>query len=235
MQIEKAYLFGRQISAGEAPMRDNVFFEHGVFNPVHVPQGFDFNNNRQVVVVNSNYDDFLKACTIDFENGEYASHYNDGTTFIIKTDNSDDETLLFDPVSGCIVFEYPTHRVAPSWEERSLYQSIVIPAVGFDSNVDYVYVRLKSTSTKMPDGYVIMFTMEKLSSTSVYGDDQYVWGHADGFYNQWGDVYCMAGYTEGKMDYLQIWFSVRLESEWEEGDDPFRVEIDKIWVTYNND
>ena len=75
-----------------------------------------------------------------------------------------------------------------------------------------------------------MFTMEKLSSTSVYGDDFYIWGPEDGFYNQWGEIYCMAGYTDSKMDYLQIWFDARLQSEWEDGDDPFKVEIDKIWI-----
>lgn len=233
MQIEKAYLFGRQLSAGGTPpMQDNVFFENGRFNPIHLPQGFDFNNNRQVIVVSSDIDVFERSCTSAFEDGDYASHYNDGSTFLIKMDNSANETILLDPVSGCIVFEYPTKRMAPSWEERALYQSIVIPAVGFDSDVDYVYVRLKSTSTKMPDGYVIMFTMEKMSPTSVYGDDFYIWGHGDGFYDQWGDIYCMAGYTDGKMDYLQIWFTVRLQNEWEDGDDPFKIEIDKIWVEY---
>lgn len=236
MQIRKAYLFGRTLKpGGTPPMSPEIYFENGRFNPIHIPEGFDFNNNRQVVVVNSDYNDFMNACTIAFENGEYASHYNDGTTFLIKTDNSDDETLLFDPVSGNIVFEYPTKRAAPSEETRVLYNSIVIPAVGFDANIDCVYVRLKTTSTAEPYGYMNVYSMMKVSATSVYGDDFFTWGYSFS-YNQWGEMYCMTGYTDSKMDYLQIWFYALLDaSYYPPGDEPFRVEIDKIWVTYTEE
>ena len=212
-------------------MPDKVFFDGGRFNPIHLPQGFDFNNNRQVVVVNSDYDVFEDACTHAFEDGDYASHYNDGSTFLIKTDNSANETILLDPVSGCIVFEYPTKRTVPPNEFRTLLNSIVIPAVGFNG-IDSVYVRLKTTSTAEPFGYMNMYTMMKVSATSVYGDDFYTWGY-NYSYNQWGEIYCLTGYTDSKMDYLQIWFHALLDSSYYPlGDEPFRVEIDKIWVEY---
>lgn len=48
MQIEKAYLFARQISAsGPAPLPDNVYFDAGRFNLNLIPDGFDFVNNVQ--------------------------------------------------------------------------------------------------------------------------------------------------------------------------------------------
>ena len=46
MQIEKAYLFARQISAsGPAPLPDNVIFDNGMFNPNRMKTGFDLVNN----------------------------------------------------------------------------------------------------------------------------------------------------------------------------------------------
>lgn len=47
MQIKKAYLFGRQLSGGAAPMPDNVYFDAGKFNLNLIPDGFDFANNIQ--------------------------------------------------------------------------------------------------------------------------------------------------------------------------------------------
>ena len=50
MQIRKAYLFGRTLKpGGTPPMNPEIYFENGVFNPLYVPQGFDFNNNQHKV------------------------------------------------------------------------------------------------------------------------------------------------------------------------------------------
>ena len=46
MQIAKAFLFGKQISAGEAPMQDNVFFENGVFTWKDVETGEPWREER---------------------------------------------------------------------------------------------------------------------------------------------------------------------------------------------
>ena len=45
MQIEKAYLFARQITVGEVPMDQNTYFENGVFNPVWVGDNFDYTDS----------------------------------------------------------------------------------------------------------------------------------------------------------------------------------------------
>lgn len=45
MQIEKAYLFARQITAGGTPIQSNIIFDSGVFNMERMPQNFDFVNN----------------------------------------------------------------------------------------------------------------------------------------------------------------------------------------------
>lgn len=47
MQIEKAYLFGKQISGGIQPLPDNVYYDAGRFNTSIIPSGFDFENNIQ--------------------------------------------------------------------------------------------------------------------------------------------------------------------------------------------
>lgn len=42
MIISSAYMFAKQITAGEAPMPDNVYFENGNFNPLYVGDDFVF-------------------------------------------------------------------------------------------------------------------------------------------------------------------------------------------------
>ena len=47
MNISSAYLFGRTLKPGGAPpLADNIYFENGQFNPLYVPQGFNFNTNQ---------------------------------------------------------------------------------------------------------------------------------------------------------------------------------------------
>lgn len=47
MQIEKAYLFGRQMTEGTppSPMDEDVYFENGRFNPLYVPSTFNYKNH----------------------------------------------------------------------------------------------------------------------------------------------------------------------------------------------
>lgn len=48
MIISSAYMFARQITAGEVPMDENTYFENGVFNPIWVGENFDFNDSGLV-------------------------------------------------------------------------------------------------------------------------------------------------------------------------------------------
>lgn len=47
MTFSSAYLFARQITGGESPLPDNVYFDAGRFNLNIIPDGFDFANNVQ--------------------------------------------------------------------------------------------------------------------------------------------------------------------------------------------
>ena len=47
MIISSGYLFGRQISAGEIPVLDNVIFDAGAFNMNRMESGFNFTQNIQ--------------------------------------------------------------------------------------------------------------------------------------------------------------------------------------------
>ena len=54
MEIEKAYLFGKRISAGEVPpMPENVLFENGKFNTALMPPGFTNFNDMLVTYTGS--------------------------------------------------------------------------------------------------------------------------------------------------------------------------------------
>lgn len=48
MTISSAYIFAKQIKAGEVPMPANVYFEDGAFNPVWVGNNFDFTDSKVV-------------------------------------------------------------------------------------------------------------------------------------------------------------------------------------------
>lgn len=47
MIISSAYVFGKQISAGQVPVADNIIFENGAFNMNRMESGFDFTQNIQ--------------------------------------------------------------------------------------------------------------------------------------------------------------------------------------------
>ena len=83
MIMSSAYIFGRQISAGgPQPMPEEVYFENGVFNPAHIPNGFNFSNNCLYIDEDEEY---LSDLYNDFLAGRWSEHFDDGTRFMIRS------------------------------------------------------------------------------------------------------------------------------------------------------
>lgn len=92
MTFSSAYLFARQITAGEVPLPDNVYFDAGRFNLNIIPDGFDFANNIQrfpigaagqgetVIMQNGYFDQYVKTGAI------LASYGGGGNEFILSSE-----------------------------------------------------------------------------------------------------------------------------------------------------
>ena len=146
MQIEKAYLFGRQMTAGHAPViPEDIFFENGVFNSMYVPQGFNFASNRyELRSQNQIYD----PITVDtFPSGRLT----DGTTFFVK--HSPNLSQIIDGENwsisnGKLLF----HHVPSSPRARREYSvGMLIPVVNIDYT-KYHYLKFDFTFTNTPAG-----------------------------------------------------------------------------------
>ena len=89
MKIEKAFIFGKQITAGEVPpMLENVLFENGKFNTALMPQGFTSFNDMLVtytgmasdynIMYNSLIDQYFNTPHIIQLQGTYADSWQKG-------------------------------------------------------------------------------------------------------------------------------------------------------------
>jgi hypothetical protein len=79
MQIEKAYLFARQISGGATPPTGNVYFENGLFNPALAYENTSFS-----------YESITRGDFNDYNNGGRMVVYN-----IIKNDIGNGKIFQF--------------------------------------------------------------------------------------------------------------------------------------------
>lgn len=79
MQIEKAYLFARQISGGATPPTGNVYFENGLFNPALAYENTSFT-----------YESITRGDFNDYNNGGRMVVYN-----IIKNDIGNGKIFQF--------------------------------------------------------------------------------------------------------------------------------------------
>ena len=79
MQIEKAYLFARQISGGATPPTGNVYFENGLFNPALSYENTSFS-----------YESITRGDFNDYNNGGRMVVYN-----IIKNDIGNGKIFQF--------------------------------------------------------------------------------------------------------------------------------------------
>lgn len=79
MQIEKAYLFARQISGGATPPTGNVYFENGLFNPALAYDNTSFS-----------YESITRGDFNDYNNGGRMVVYN-----IVKNDIGNGKIFQF--------------------------------------------------------------------------------------------------------------------------------------------
>ena len=228
MQIEKAYLFARQISAGGTPpMPVEVYYENGKFNPLYVPSSLDVVNNK-IEGVGNYYDtpDYL-----EFMN-ENSDHFDDGTTFYIyhmETDGTPtiEDCLEYNSLTFAndgIVYRYFKH---PS--DRVIIR-VILPIVGdIINNYDYLFVEYETQagySESHSKGYAFPLVR---SSDSV--DNSMDFGYNDEFNIQGSPIY---GDWRELRDYVQYGTQFLFLSFWSSGDwsideDVFTLKVKKIY------
>ena len=130
MQIKKAYLFSRLISAGGTPpMPPNVYFENGVFNTSLVPTGFNFNSNVEVYDYDDDYDRLIW-------DGDYHDDAVNGTIARIQKGNptgNDSKWVLQD---GVLRFQH-------AFNENYIGETLFLPVVGWTSPYEYTCIQFR--------------------------------------------------------------------------------------------
>lgn len=99
MQIEKAYLFARQISGIDSNI---ILFDKG-FNPSYVPAGFDFNNKRTNILVPTiqETDEYTEKIYVD---GDYDSDFAAGKIVCMDDGDRLDANLILN--NGVLTYSY---------------------------------------------------------------------------------------------------------------------------------
>lgn len=123
MQIEKAYLFARQITEGEVPqpMEPDVYFENGRFNPLYVPPNFNYKTHT-IVIDEQQFDDSGYQDHV-FNEGEL----EDGYTIIYTNGDSNlyNPQEKFSIEDGVIKFRHSrpqiTGQVIHGWHNAILF------------------------------------------------------------------------------------------------------------------
>lgn len=240
MTLSSGFIFGEHIPDECAPSSEVIIFENGVFNPQYVPSGFNFANNRYTVVTEPEITDssynYDQAVFDDFENGVYADHLDDGTTFVIKTPNSSNEDLTLNSSTGYLEWEYLESSVTSSQYNTTIKQTFIIPTINLGSNNYRVYIRYRALSNFTLSSYISLNAKERTSQTTAEGVDPY---HFFKRINSWEHIYCTTQYSDGHADYIDICIEALMNYQWQDyyhnehydyGDVPFKVEISKIWV-----
>lgn len=136
MQIEKAYLFARQITEGEVPqpMEPDVYFENGRFNPLYVPQGFNFNNNKHKIV-----DQYVYLPDYDFQQG----YLEDGSVIQMQIgdgENPSEDDVCFLGSDGYLHI-YHNPAVESSEDQRNYQLHLLLPIINISEiSQSYNYI-----------------------------------------------------------------------------------------------
>ena len=241
MILSSGYLFAEGIIGVEPPLDEIVLFEDGAFNHRYVPSGFDYSNNRLVVATQketSFSDYFDKAAYDDFQDGVYADYLNNGTTFKIQQYGIDGEDMAVDSESGYLVWDYGVKRQAEDRYNRFPQDEYVIPVCNLGDVLDFVCMRCRLvTSGSHFTSNVAFKTRSKHSPTSVYVDNTVgVDIRAKLYQKGWVDVIIDNSNSKIPIDYIDFRFYAELAfpSYGMQGDDPYKIEISKIWVTKIN-
>ena len=139
MQIEKAYLFARQISAGGAPpMGPEIYFENGVFNPACVPAGFDFHNNVEVYEEH----DYYYENSLIFQGG-YKALADAGKIARIQYKCSQGHTESWTLEDGVLRFTHTEKELVPPYDWGKDGEILLLPVVGWRPAYPYVNVQYR--------------------------------------------------------------------------------------------
>ena len=248
MIMSSAYIFGRQISAGETPppLPANVYFENGVFNPLYIPDGFDFANKRYTID-GTNYiiDSIYPRNSYDLSTFDYpAGSLDDGTVFdmayYMSTYTSRENFELTETTLKDVHFrpyKYGTRNIDTCF-------NIVLPVKNFkefygaQDSSRYVHIRFrfsdyigptnrinhyietqlgyKSSQTKIRP---ISYENMRVTTVGEMGE----WKVAHVFFVGQGNVMPLVDDTY----FFRIGLRRREQSGW--GDQGITLEIDKIW------
>lgn len=224
MEIKKAFVFARNITPNEPPVPPldaGVYFENGRFNPLYVPQGFDFNNNKLVLVTDSQTRESYWNLGGRFNNGEWADHFDDGTTFILKTPNAGNRDWKIE--NGKLVYDIDSAN-------SLVINSLILPVVNMSGLYSYVNIHIRLSVSnppvpipQLPSNYYGSSTYERYGNTLEYAT-------SDEFpnpLNEWtNDSMGIGWYTEKKIDFME--FDIY---NYDVVGMQYKVEIDKIWMT----
>lgn len=239
MNISSAYLFATQISPGDTPEQEVVFFENGVFNSRHIPTGFDFENNVLRIVAERedgfSSGEFKKASSYDFENGVHADHLDDGTTFLIDSyAANNEESFSLDHNTGYLVFDHPTYRTSVDRKNSYAQIACIIPASNLVNSFDYICMRCRYVaSSNIENGSGVNIQIWKRNGGSIYGGLSNGAGiRYDLYGHDWVDIIIDNTSNQELFDFIRLYFDARLESyDFPTGDIPFQIEVSKIWFT----
>lgn len=223
MQIEKAYLFGRQLSAGGTPpMGPEIYFENGVFNPACVPAGFDFHNNVAIY----DYDE-TGVDTLTFQGG-YKSLADTGTIARVQKRCSQGHTETWVLEDGVLRFTHTEKEFRPPYDWGRSGEILLLPVVGWNPAYQYVNVQYRLTGNDTQYGAAV--------TSWAYNDRLYYpdYGYDSCNYPVWGNN--VTQLSEGSMESvdqdgheLDSIDLITLDSVPECYDPSYTFEVIKIW------
>lgn len=171
MNIEEASVFAKNISAnqppGPPPLGPEIYFSKGQFNPLYVPEGFNFYTNQHKLRFTSRY-----IADINFP----AEFLNDNSVLLVQTasgEGIDGEYFGMDNLG----FINLSHHPAPygSLQSVSYRQFVMLPVTNIHSLMnDRRYLCLKVRFISNTPDYNIdgnFFTSIKLSSIQIDNKD----------------------------------------------------------------
>lgn len=239
MNISSAYLFATQISPGDTPEQEVVFFENGVFNSRHIPTGFDFENN--VLRIVAEREDsfsmayFEQASKWDFENGLHADHLDDGTTFLINSyAANNEESFTLDHNSGCLVFNHPNNRTAIDRANAYAQIACIVPVNNLAISYDYICMRCRYVATaEIANNSGVGISIWGRNGNAIYEEEVMSANIKYDLYDQgWVDLVIDNKWGQQHIDFIHLYFDAHLESrDFPIGDIPFQIEVSKIWFT----
>lgn len=233
MTYSSAYLFAKQLTAGQSPdppIGEGVYFENGRFNPLYVPQGFDFHNNQHKL--QRVQDDWPYFNRISFPEGDL----DDGSVIMLQTHSSQniyvDGEYFGMNESGYLTL---SHHVEPysqqSWM-ASYWQYIILPIVNIERLMNgrpklcISYRALSNTEQYECD--IFFENYIKLSSTQIETGMYLGWEQTVDLPQDWDTIKDdISGYGIPETDFLVYCINVR---EFPKNPMDLEFQINKIWA-----